>query len=277
VVIGGTSWNAEGTQKSFHDDGVIFDGNAWQPGPTIGVALAEGAYASDGQALYLAGGLSQPDKSSDAVFQITMVGAGQSKVEKLSQLPAPISACSAAIFGNRLYVACGTLSPGKYTNQLWSLDISKPGAHWRKQSDLPGAGRGYPALVTCGSLIYLLGGLGDGDKSVHERTLSDAYQYDPATDQWKMLGNLPFGGYCWSAQPVDDSHILLAGRADGTIHNEIWLVHLPDLSTELLGHAVIQATCAPLVNVAPGKWWLIGGEPDSNKHRTDRVTVISLP
>ena len=93
----------------------------------------------------------------------------------------------------------------------------------------------------------------------------------------RSLGNLSFGGYCWSAQPVDDSHLLLAGRADGTIHDEIWLVHLPDLSTELLGHAVIQATCAPLAKVGPRKWWLIGGEPDSQKHRTDRVTVISLP
>jgi hypothetical protein len=278
VVIGGTSWNAEGTQKTFHNDGVIFDGNAWQPGVAIDVALAEGAYASDGQALYLAGGLPRPDKSSDAVFRITLGGvAGQSMVEKLTPLPAATSACSAAIFGNRLYVACGVLSPGKSTNQLWSLDITKPGAHWRQQAALPGAGRGYPALVACGPFIYLFGGLGDGDKSVHERTLNDAYQYDPASDAWKPLGNLPFGGYCWNAQPVDDSHILLAGRADGVIHNDIWLLHLPDLSAELLGHAVIQATCAPLVKVSPGKWWLIGGEPDSNKHRTDRITVISLP
>ena len=83
VVIGGTSWNAEGTQKTFHDDGVIFDGNAWQPGATISMSsLAEGAYASDGQALYLAGGLSQPDKSSDAVFQIR-VGDGQSMVGEI--------------------------------------------------------------------------------------------------------------------------------------------------------------------------------------------------
>jgi N-acetylneuraminic acid mutarotase len=277
VIVGGTSWNRERTVKSFLNTSVVYKESAWQPGPSINVALAEGAYADDGRSLYLAGGLSQPTQQSNLVCRIAQDDTGHMIVQNMTPLPMALSACAATILGNRLYVACGTLAAGKSTNQLWSLDLQKPSAQWRSQAPLPAAGRAYPALVTCGANLYLLGGLGDGDKSVHDRTLSDAYQYDPSTDRWTALGILPFGGYCWSADAVDDSHILLAGRADGTIHNEIWLLHLPDLSTELLGHAVIQATCAPLMKVGPRKWWLVGGEPDSNKNRTDRVTVISLP
>lgn len=277
VVVGGTCWNKEGTQKSFLSSSMIFIGGSWRSGSSLDVGLAEGAFADDGQFLYLAGGITQPNQPTSSAFRVALNIAGQSEVASMPALPAAISACSAAILGSRLYVACGTFASGKSTNDLWSLDLKRSEAKWRKQAALPAVGRGYPALVACGSAIYLLGGLGDGNQSVHDRTLSDAYQYDPSIDRWKTLGNLAMPGYCWNAEPVDGSHLILAGRADGSIHDEVWLVRLPDLQCQLLGHAVIHATCAPLVKVGPSTWWLIGGEPDSNKHRTDRVSVISLP
>jgi N-acetylneuraminic acid mutarotase len=277
IVVGGTSWNQARTQKSFLSDSVIFSGETWQRGPTIRVPLAEGAYADDGHALYLAGGLESPDRPSDKVFRIALDASGQSQVSELPSLPQPLSACTATVFNGNLYVACGTEAPGKSSTGMWSLDLSNPTAHWRQRADLPAVGRGYPALVNCGPFIYLLGGMRDEGNSVHERTLNDAYRYDPATNQWKSLGQLSVPGYCWSAEPVDDSHILLAGRADGSIHDEIWLITLPSLEAKIVGRAIQLATCAPLVNVGKRTWWLIGGEPDSNKHRTNRISVISLP
>jgi N-acetylneuraminic acid mutarotase len=277
IVVGGTNWNQAGTKKTFLSDGVVFAANAWQRGPSIRVPLAEGAYADDGHALYLAGGLESPDRPSAKVFRIALDANGQSQVSELPSLPQAISACAAVVFSGNLYVACGTTSPGKSSTTLWSLDLSKPTSNWRNRAELPGVGRGYPALVDCGSFIYLFGGLREEGNSIHERTLSDAYRYDPATNQWNLLGQLPVPGYCWSAQPVDDSHILLAGRADGSIHDEIWLISVPAFDAQIVGRVIQKATCAPLVNVARRTWWLIGGEPDSNKHRTNRISVISLP
>ena len=75
-------------------------------------------------------------------------------------------------------------------------------------------------------------------------------------------------------EPVDSKHVLLAGRANGQIYDGIWLVDLPDLSTRLVGHAFVPTATAPLVHVRSGEWWLIGGEPDSNKNRTPRVAII---
>jgi N-acetylneuraminic acid mutarotase len=277
VVVGGTSWNQERTKKSYLSDGVIFSGDAWQQGPTISVPLAEGAYADDGHALYLAGGLESPDKPSAKVFRITLDKSGQPLVDELPSLPQPRSTAQAAVFQGNLYVTCGSLAPGKSSNALWSLDLSTPTAKWRRRADLPAVGRGYPALVDCGSFIYLFGGLQDAGSSVHERSLNDAFRYDPATDQWKSLGQLPFPGYCWSAQPVDDNHILLAGRADGSIHDEIWMLSIEPFEAHIVGRVIQTATCAPLVKVANRTWWLIGGEPDSNKNRTKRISVITLP
>jgi hypothetical protein len=277
IVVGGTSWNETGTKKSFLRDSVIFSGATWQSGPTIRIPLAEGAYAVGDHALYLAGGLESPDQPSAKAFRIALDANGQSQVSELTSLPQPLSACAATVFNGNLYVACGTTMPGKSSTALWSIDLSNPTASWRKRADLPAVGRGYPALVNCGAFIYLLGGLRDEGNSVHERTLSDAYRYDPRADEWKSLGQLPVPGYCWSAQPVDESHILLAGRADGAIHDDVWIISVPTLDAQIVAHVIQKATCAPLVNVGNRTWWLIGGEPDSNKHRTNRISVITLP
>ena len=87
--------------------------------------LAEGAYADNGRALYLAGGLSQPTQQSDLVCRIGQDDTGHMIVQNMTPLPMAMSTCAAVIIGNRLYVACGTLAGGKSTNQLWSLDLKK--------------------------------------------------------------------------------------------------------------------------------------------------------
>jgi Galactose oxidase, central domain len=274
IVAGGTAWNQEGTRKSFLDDSLIYTGGAWTPGPKLPAALAEGAFAADDGALYLAGGLSRPDQASDVVCKITWQD-GQFHTRRLTPLPTVLSAAAAAISNGRLYVACG-YAAGKETADLWSLDLNADGASWIKLADLPAAPRAYPALAACGGDLYLLGGLKGGTGTVHDRTLADVWHYGIAANQWTQSGTLPLGGYCWSAAPIDAHHLLLAGRADGRIHDEFWRVDLQQISVQLLGKCVIQATCAPLVPVGDHTWWLIGGEPDSNKHRTDRISVISL-
>jgi hypothetical protein len=83
-------------------------------------------------------------------------------------------------------------------------------------------------------------------------------------------------GYCWSAAPIDAKHVLLAGRTDGQLHNEIWLLDISTLRGAVLCRPVIQATCAPLIKVSDNTWWLIGGEPDGQKNRTNRISQIFL-
>jgi hypothetical protein len=274
VIATGTSWNAERTKKSFLSDTLSLKGTQWTPGPALPSALAEGAYASDGESLYLAGGLKSPTAPSDAVYRMSKVG-GTLTVQKLTALPTPITASAGAIARGRLFVACGVVA-GKASKQLLSLDLEHPNSTWTENAALPGPARAYAGLVAVGDDLYLLGGLADGNGSVHARTLGDCYRYDSATDQWSSVGNLPVPGYCWSAAPVGKDQLLLTGRADGVIHDEVWLLDLKTLTGHIAGRTVVHATCAPLVEVSPGTFWLIGGEPDSNKNRTNRISEISV-
>lgn len=274
VVAGGTSWNADSTRKSFLSDTIVYQDGQWVAGPSLPAPFAEGGFADDGSSLYLTGGLTAADQSSALVSRIRAVD-GRLQVDSLPALPAPVSGCAAEISGGTLFVACGYRN-GQPTTTLLSLDLSRPDSQWVERLSAPGPGRAYPALVASGPYLYLLGGLRGGDGSVHDRTLRDALRYDPASNQWTAIGQLPVAGYCWSSVPLGQDRVLLVGRADGEIHNEIRILNLQDLSAPIVGRTVIQATCAPLVPAGPGTWWFIGGEPDSQKHRTERVTVISV-
>lgn len=43
-----------------------------------------------------------------------------------------------------------------------------------------------------------------------------------------------------------------------------------------VGHLVIPSVTAPLIKVVDEYFWLVGGEPDSNKNRTGKVSVIEV-
>jgi hypothetical protein len=90
------------------------------------------------------------------------------------------------------------------------------------------------------------------------------------------MEDLPYQGYAWTCKAVDERHILITGRADGTIHKQIWIYDVEDLSITEVGELVIQSATAPLIRVSHDTWWLVGGEPDSNKNRTDKVSIIKI-
>ena len=123
-------------------------------------------------------------------------------------------------------------------------------------------------------MLYVWG-LGTHDDSPNH-ALNDAYAFNTATREWKVLRSLSVAGYCWSASAIDSGRLLLAGRADGQSFRELKVVDMAKMRAEVAGEGVIQTTCAPLVQVEAGKWWLISGEPDGKRNRTERVTVISL-
>lgn len=276
VVAGGTAWSADRTTKSWLSDSLVFDDGQWKPGPPLPKGVSEPAFASDASGIYVAGGRHSATETSDAVRRLSSVD-GKLRWDELRKLPTTVSAGAGDIIDGRFYVACGSID-GAPSNRVFALDASKPQAEWVEVKALPGPPRMYPAVAACGGSLYVLGGMrtvkdaqGKNAMEVHR----DVYRYDPKADAWQRLGDLPAGGYAWAANAIDDKTLLLVGRADGVIREEIWRVSLADLSVRGLGRPIIQTTCAPVVRVNGNTWWLIGGEPDSMKTRTEKVSVIA--
>jgi N-acetylneuraminic acid mutarotase len=277
VVVSGSSWSADRTTKSFLSDTLLFNGDGrWTSGPQLPHPAVEAAYASDGERLYIIGGLRDLNSPSGDVFALSLDNSAKLRIAKLPEFPSKHVGGAAAIVDNQLFVV-GGYADGKVTNKVWTLDCENIGKGWSEGPALPAEARAYAALINAGRQLYLLGGMTtDGEKM---RVFKDVFQFAPADKSWQRLGELPAAGYCWTAAVAntDEDMLLVAGRADGAIHDDIWLVDLSNLSTRGLGRSVITTTCAPLIRIDDTTYWLIGGEPDANKTRTARVTQIRLP
>lgn len=275
VVASGSAWSADGKTKTYLADTLLFDDGVWRAGPSLPHPTVEAASASDGKHLYIVGGLTEFNKPSADGFVLTLDRGNKLQIDRLPTLPVRNAGGAAAVLGGRLYLV-GGFADGKLTTDCWELDLSATERQWRRASPFPGEPRAYPALVAAREQLYLLGGVAAEGKAM--QVFKDVYQYDPQHDAWKKCGELPAAGYCWGAVPIDrdERELLIGGRADGAIHDDLWILNLSDLSVRGIGRSVVTQSCAPLVRRDSSTFWLIGGEPDANKHRTERVTQIRL-
>lgn len=270
IIAGGTNWNEEKTIKSWLQNTVVFKGNHWVQGPALPAPLAYAAYGSDPTGFYIAGGTPDGRISSRAAYRLTHIS-GNAEWQRLPPLPEPVSYGSGAVLNGKFYVACG-MNDSVKTNRMWVLDMHAANPEWSSCPPVPGVERTLSTLVPCGKFLYLLGGLGQDNPFT---VLKDAYRYDSGNGRWQRLPDLPLEGYAWSGQPVDEDHILLTGRAYGKIDTGIWLLRLTTMTMKKIGATISPATTAPLIKIDDQQWWLVGGEPDANKNRTGKVTMIT--
>lgn len=271
IIAGGTKWSNDKASKFFLDDSFVFDNGEWSPGPLLPIPLSYSAYAHNRQGLYVAGGTSDGVSKSKKAFFLSSLQK-DAEWQKLPDLPEALSFGAGAILNNMFYVVGGDTNKGN-TGKMWVLDINNYNKGWVECKSLPGRSRILHSFVACGEYLYLLGGLAQISPLI---PLSDVFRYDPEDNDWTQFNHLPIKGYGWVSQSANENKLLLTGRADGTVHNGIWMINTENMSMKEIGSLIIQSTTAPLVTVSENEWWLIGGEPDSNKTRTGEVSIIKL-
>ena len=271
IVAGGNNWSKDKTTKYWLKDAVVFNNEKWTAGPELPKPLAYAMYANDENGLYLAGGTEDGKSVSRDAYQLTSLQEGW---KPLPKLPLAINSGSGAILNGKFYVATGSTGKAS-TNKMYVLDLKSGKSQWQERQSVPGIKRILPSLVASGKYLYLLGGVSDDGTA-----LNDSYRYDPENNKWTQLGDLPFKGYAWVSQSIDDTHILITGRADNSkpfaIHKDVWVLDLNDMSMKKTGELKGPTTTATLTKVKENEWWVIGGEPDNKLNRTERVSIINL-
>lgn len=69
-----------------------------------------------------------------------------------------------------------------------------PQGKWYKRKNVPGAKRTIAACTTTQNFVYVIGGMHYGGVDTDGKVLNDIQQYNPQTDTWRHVGNLPKGG-----------------------------------------------------------------------------------
>ena len=115
--------------------------------------------------------------------------------------------------------------------QDWKLRLDDPSAEWEPMSPYPGGPRALVTLGVARNDLYVFGG-SHPDPVLRSLALTlpgkygievpyngvpnyrDAYRYNPDTDEWTTLRNLPFPMFSGDAVTLDERYILLMGSAD---------------------------------------------------------------
>ena len=210
LLAGGTHWKDD--KKLWTDEVVAYDPDRdqWEMFPPLPKALAYGASAADEEAFYFLGGAG-PEKAERAGYRLKRQGSAY-RWEEFTQLPMDRSYSRAVILDGQLFLAGGSDSVNdlsKASTALLSLSLKKPKATWKMVRPMPGEGRAVFAATSCNGKLYVFGGclVEGGDV----RNLASAYRYDPRTDQWTRLHDLPAATRAWSASSGDGRFIFLFG------------------------------------------------------------------
>jgi N-acetylneuraminate epimerase len=273
VMVGGSSWALDKSSKRWLRDCFVFQAGQWKSAPSFPRPLSDPAYASADGTLYVIGGTDGTNESTE-VLALHDLSKGW---QQLTPLPFPLEAAAAVVLSQKLYVF-GGFSQKRALNDLWSLNLQAKDAAWQKCAACPAEGRGYCAMTLVGSQIYVFGGFTSPPYAKQVSIFDDAYCYDPASNQWSKLGLASFPGYAWTAVAASPTEVLLAGRVSqvGQVNDDLWLVNLKSLETHRIGKLITPNCCAPLIPLGERTWWYAGGEPDTNRSRSDRTSVIQL-
>lgn len=104
-------------------------------------------------------------------------------------LPARRASGGLALVNNTLYFTSG--EPADHVSNstnTWSLDLANQSAGWKTRAPIPD-GRSHFGIATVNNKIYIIG----GQKGIDETStmLKTNYVYDPATNVWTRLADLP--------------------------------------------------------------------------------------
>jgi hypothetical protein len=224
---------------------------------------------------------------------------------KSCRLPWPVygAADSTAVIGKRIYLLGAAdyfQGPGADAPDFHSeagrngspvgramlvLDAANLHAGWKRPTDCPGVPKFDTALAAVGGRIYQLGGifapLAKSDLAYYNAV--DSWRYDPASDRWTRLQDMPHGSNRRALVYADRYIVLLTGfkyaktrNMDGAV-SDVYsaeeksrrfldffekTVLVYDTKTDRLGTAdrLIEQTCYPSSAAVGDTLYCLGGE-----------------
>ncbi len=188
--------------------------NAWQPVADLPVVVTHAPAVVDGDTIWLVGGYvgDSPGPATDQVWRYSVVTNAWSPAPAL---PAARGAGGAAIAGGELHYFGGTSrGTGKGSpdeEEHWALRLDG-GTTWEPRAPLPNP-RNHLAAVTLGDRVYAIGGQHAENETTGNQRQVDAY--DPATDAWTRVADLPSArGHVSSSAVVVGGRIVVVGGTD---------------------------------------------------------------
>ncbi|MCG7536577.1 kelch repeat-containing protein [Pseudoalteromonas sp. OOF1S-7] len=171
------------------------DGNmqAWRNAPSLPIPLAESVYASVGKNIHVIGGKTTSrgsGKNIDTDAHYVLVN--NAYWRKVKSASVARNSAASAVIGHKIFVIGGRTSGKEGVNLSHAEVYNTKTDSWSPIAPLPVASAGLSASVLDGKIIVsggeVFGPNGDWQAG---KALDHVWAYDPQTDLWQALPNLP--------------------------------------------------------------------------------------
>ncbi len=189
-----------------------FVANVWVHDPKVGGWVARapkptarsggGKAVVDGK-IYVAGGR-PPGGSAFEVYD-----PATDKWEKLPDLPSQRNHLAMVAINGKIYVAGGRTGPGAMAPRVDVVEIFDPKTRsWTKGAPLPAPRGGITGAVVAGCMFVFAG---EGQPGTVLGLTPNTYGYDPRSDKWTTLPNMPIAVHGLKGSAVIGGRIFLPG------------------------------------------------------------------
>jgi len=225
IVAGGSYYNSplwKGGQKIYLDSIFICVKNEneyrWEFSGKLPYPVAHGASVSTSNGLLCFGGQNEIQKYKN-VFLLHWDADKQCVVinNDFPALPEASSYISATKLNNSVYIIGGKIQFSgieKITNNFWKLDLGEDLVKgWQKLESCPGGARFGASVATQSNgeynCLFVFSGKSDSGY------LSDTYMFDPKTNHWKKMADMPRPALAAPTIAAGGSHVFVFSGSDG--------------------------------------------------------------
>jgi hypothetical protein len=214
----------------------------------------------DGTTIWLLGGYSgdHPGPSTARVWKYSVTTNAWSAGPPL---PAARGAGAAAILGRQLHFFGGTSRNGTNGNpdqgDHWVLPLDG-GAGWQARAPLPNP-RNHLAGAALGGRVYAIGGQYEEDERTGNQR--DVHAYDPGTDSWTKVADLPSprGHISASAIVVAGRIVVIGGTEQGSKPSSAVTVYDPARNAWTSLPSLPQGRKTPVADIIAGDLYVATG------------------
>lgn len=216
------------TRRSYVYDPVLNRWDSLAPlpftpfGATFG-GVTHAGIATDGTNIFLAGGYTSNTAGTGQRFgtrQVYRYNVAANNYTALPSLPRAMSAGQLEFLDGKLYLIGGTDSTRTQDlGTVYMLDLQNQAAGWVTRAPLPNP-RHHGGSAVVNGMIYYIGGQHDHDAEMV--TQKDVHRYNPATDTWTKLADLPVPSGATGRSHISSAVVVHNGKiivlAGETIH-----------------------------------------------------------
>jgi non-specific serine/threonine protein kinase len=272
AVLDGKIWVAGGLTTSTTSTRAtqIYDPreDGWRVGPSLPVAVDHAMLVTYHNQVVLIGGFRSRDGESVASREVLMYDDSIGHWRQGPPLHHPRAAAAAAVVGDKIVVVGGRTGSERLVRETEVFD----GAAWHDRASIPVPGD-HLAAASDRSYLYAVG----GRKFDSPHTTKAVQRYEPATDRWTRLADLPklLSG---AGAAIINGRLLVAG-GENTTPNVVSTVQAYDLTaptaTWIILPSLTLARHGLAVTAIGNTLYAIGGSTQPG-HTASTATVDAL-